>query len=465
MLDIEALPAMVDSQVAAVGSALLFEATGTNVASVFVASLGDADAAFARADYVLRDQFQTQRQTAMPMETRGLVAEWDAGRLTISGAAKLPFFNRRSMAAMMKLPEDRVDYIELDVGGGFGARGEFYPEDFLLGFAARRFGHPVKWIEDRREHFLATGHARESCLRSRIRVPARRHAAGRARHALRQHRRLCAAERHDPGPQHGAIPLRSLSHPEHPFRGPCGGDQQERRPAHLSRPGPLRSRACSASRCWTLPQASLASIAWRSAAAIFLTQAEMPYQLASQSHRATGWPRLPATAATIASRSTAASPSPNGLLEKAHLQGRSDRRTLPRARDWKFHRGRRIGTCRRMRGSMSRPMASYRCMQARRQSGRGSETVLAQIAADTLEIPLGKRIKVFHGSTTYLGEGWGSYGSRATVMGGSAVVAAAHGLLAMFRVAAAKKLGVPPSELVIANGRRKCAGWPVRHAG
>ena len=80
----------------------------------------------------------------------------------MSGAAKLPFFNRRAMAAMMKLPEEKVDYIEYDVGGGFGARGEFYPEDYLVAFAARRFGRPVKWIEDRREHLLAIGHSRET---------------------------------------------------------------------------------------------------------------------------------------------------------------------------------------------------------------------------------------------------------------------------------------------------------------
>jgi len=98
------------------------------------------------------------------METRGLLAEWDAaaGRLRVSGAAKLPFFNRKAMAGMMGLKEAAVDYVEFDVGGGFGARGEFYPEDFLVAFAARKFGHPVKWVEDRREHFAAIAHSRET---------------------------------------------------------------------------------------------------------------------------------------------------------------------------------------------------------------------------------------------------------------------------------------------------------------
>jgi carbon-monoxide dehydrogenase large subunit len=162
-VSIDALPAVVDWQASEQDGAVLFEGTGSNVAARFTAQRGDADAAFAAADYVRRERFSVQRQTALPMETRGLVAEWDAaaGRLRVSGAAKLPFFNRRALAAMMGLPEEAVDYIELDVGGGFGARGEFYPEDFLVAFAARRFGHPVRWIEDRREHFTAIGHARE----------------------------------------------------------------------------------------------------------------------------------------------------------------------------------------------------------------------------------------------------------------------------------------------------------------
>jgi aerobic carbon-monoxide dehydrogenase large subunit len=97
------------------------------------------------------------------MEPRGLLAKWDedARRLVVMGAAKVPFFNRRTPAAMLQLPESAVDLVENDVGGGFGARGEFYPEDFLIPFAARLGGRPVRWLEDRREHLLATNHARQ----------------------------------------------------------------------------------------------------------------------------------------------------------------------------------------------------------------------------------------------------------------------------------------------------------------
>ena len=142
----------------------LFDCETGNCASVFNATKGNAADAFRAAHHIQRGAFRVQRMTALPMETRGLLAEWDERdqRLTMSGAAKLPFFNKRAMAAMMKLPEEAVDYIEYDVGGGFGARGEFYPEDYLVAFAARRFGHPVKWIEDRREHLSSIAHSRET---------------------------------------------------------------------------------------------------------------------------------------------------------------------------------------------------------------------------------------------------------------------------------------------------------------
>src|SRR5437879_7219208 len=82
--------------------------------------------------------------------------------MTVLGAAKVPFFNRDTLAAMLGLAPGDVDLIENDVGGGFGARGEFYPEDFLIPFAARHIGRPVRWIEDRREHLTAMNHARQA---------------------------------------------------------------------------------------------------------------------------------------------------------------------------------------------------------------------------------------------------------------------------------------------------------------
>src|SRR5262249_2805222 len=95
-------------------------------------TLGDVAGAFREAHAVIRERFTIDRQTAVPIETRGLVAEFDAGRrqLTVWGPTKVPYFNRAVLSAMLGLGEGQIHLIEPDVGGGFGARGEFYPEDF-----------------------------------------------------------------------------------------------------------------------------------------------------------------------------------------------------------------------------------------------------------------------------------------------------------------------------------------------
>lgn len=136
-LDIELLPAVAERQAALAGSSLLFDEHGSNVAIEYTAKAGDADAAFVDADYTRRESFYVQRHAAMPMEPRALLAAWNDGRMVVQGAAKAPFASRKILAQLMGLPETAVDMIELDVGGGFGARGEFYPEDFLIPFAAR----------------------------------------------------------------------------------------------------------------------------------------------------------------------------------------------------------------------------------------------------------------------------------------------------------------------------------------
>ena len=107
-LDIEELPPVADRRASGRHDILLFEESGTNVAMIFTAVKGDADAAFRDADYVRRERFQVQRYTALPMEPRGVLAEWDAaqGRMTVLGAAKVPFFNRDTLAAMLGLAPD-----------------------------------------------------------------------------------------------------------------------------------------------------------------------------------------------------------------------------------------------------------------------------------------------------------------------------------------------------------------------
>src|SRR5215213_2242284 len=163
-VEIESLPPVADWHSARSNQSLLFADAGTNRSLTFNAVRGDADAAFSKAPYTRRENFRVQRHFGLTMEPRGVMAEWDAanGRLTVSGAAKVPFVNRRMLAKQIGLAEDDIAMVENDVGGGFGARGEFYPEDFLIPFAARYLNRPVKWTEDRRENLMAMNHAREA---------------------------------------------------------------------------------------------------------------------------------------------------------------------------------------------------------------------------------------------------------------------------------------------------------------
>ena len=117
---------------------LLFEETGTNVVGTLTAVRGDADAAFATRPTSAASASRCSASPPCRWSRAGLLAEWDEReqRMTVYGAAKVPFHNRRILAKQMGLPEDAITMIEADVGGGFGVRGEFYPEDFLIPFAA-----------------------------------------------------------------------------------------------------------------------------------------------------------------------------------------------------------------------------------------------------------------------------------------------------------------------------------------
>ena len=161
-VDYEPLPAVADPETAAASATLVHEEAGENLAIRYSVGRGDAEAAFAAAPYRRRERFRTHRQTALPLETRGLVADFSDGKtLRLWGAAKVTYFNRRVLARAFCLEEAAVELIQLDVGGGFGVRGELYPEDYLLPIASRRTGRPVKWIEDRQEHLMAANHSRD----------------------------------------------------------------------------------------------------------------------------------------------------------------------------------------------------------------------------------------------------------------------------------------------------------------
>lgn len=159
----EMLPAVTDIRAAMRADApLLYPMLGSNTVYTIATKKGDSEQALRQAPYRLTLDFAIQRHAAIPIETRGLVVIPDAeGRIHVYGPTKVVHFNRIILASLLNCDPALIHFIETDVGGGFGARGEFYPEDFLIPFIARNVGQPVRWIEDRMEHLKATNHSRE----------------------------------------------------------------------------------------------------------------------------------------------------------------------------------------------------------------------------------------------------------------------------------------------------------------
>ncbi|MGE0521370.1 MAG: xanthine dehydrogenase family protein molybdopterin-binding subunit [Candidatus Binatia bacterium] len=162
-VEYDPLPAVVDPEHALQPDApLVHEAFGRNLVLEASAAMGDVDAAFAKAAFVLRERFQTNRHCALPMEGRATLASPDGdGHITLWTSSQSPHVVRTRVADLMNFPEHKLRVITPDVGGGFGLKANLFPEELLTCFVAHALGAPVKWTEDRREHLLSSFHAKD----------------------------------------------------------------------------------------------------------------------------------------------------------------------------------------------------------------------------------------------------------------------------------------------------------------
>jgi aerobic carbon-monoxide dehydrogenase large subunit len=133
-----------------------------NVAFNYHQDGGDIDKAFAEAEVIVKQRITSQRLIPSAMETRGVVAQWLAGdrALTLHTSTQVPHLVRTLVAQMLGLEENRLRVITPEVGGGFGSKLNIYAEEALMGFIAMKIGKPIKWIESRRENFTCTIHGR-----------------------------------------------------------------------------------------------------------------------------------------------------------------------------------------------------------------------------------------------------------------------------------------------------------------
>jgi len=162
-VDYDVLPPVVDLESAVrQGSPLVHDDVQSNLAARIPVATGNVDAAFAEAFLIVRERLEIQRGAGQAMETRGIVAYWNEAesRMVVWNVSQVPFVHRTAIANALNLPENWVQVLNPDVGGGFGYKGLTYTEDLLIPVIASRLGVPIKWIEDRREHLIASYHER-----------------------------------------------------------------------------------------------------------------------------------------------------------------------------------------------------------------------------------------------------------------------------------------------------------------
>lgn len=445
-LEIESLPA-VSAHAGPHDTPALFEGHGSNRVATYRASKGDAAGAFSRAKYVRREKFYVHRHTGIAMEPRGVLAEWDAarGKLTVWGAAKVPFANRRILAKAMGIGEESIEMLEGDTGGSFGVRGEFFPEDFLIPFAARSLRRPVKWIEDRRENLLAISHARDvaaeleiACepdgkvlgLRGKIWADVGAYIRTAGVIGPRNVGQFL------PGPydiQHLDVEVRvqvSNKSPSGTYRGPG------RYEADFFR-----------ERLFDLAAHDLGIDQVQFRRRNLVPEAAMPYPLPSIEPSPSPTALDSGAYEVVLDRCLREA----GWSENVRLQGQLI--------DGRYH-GFAVGCF--IEGGAAGPKEEARIALEADGSltvyvgssavGQGLETVLGQIAADAMDVPF-DRVRVKHGSTPYVREGWGSYHSRSTVMGGSAILAAAGRLKETICGVAAMRFNCAATEVAISRGR------------
>lgn len=430
------------------------EAEEDAVAAEFTLGYGDVEDAFDRADHVVRCDFTVGRHSAVPMEPRALVVAPDpaTGGLDVFGATKVPVFNRNVLAQLLDRDPESIRMHAMDAGGGFGVRGEFYPEDFLVPWLALRTGGPVSWIEDRAEHLVAVNHSREQHHRIEVALDAEGTILGLRDDVV-----------HDNGAYvrtHGVIvPELTLAMLPGPYRVPA---YQGRVRVALTNKTPCGTYRAPGRFEGTTAREQLLD---KAAAELgmdrvhlrrrnLLTPDELPHER---------------DMSTLGTEMVLDPGDYPGLLEKALR--RVDELGWNQRRDEARSAGRRVGLGLSifMEKSGLGPhdtadvevtgRGRVRVHSGGTSLGQGIETVLAQIVADELGVEV-DAVDVVNGDTELQPYGTGSWASRSTVVTGSAVRGAGRQVAHRLRELAARVLEVSPDDMEVGEGRVQVRGVP-----
>jgi carbon-monoxide dehydrogenase large subunit/6-hydroxypseudooxynicotine dehydrogenase subunit gamma len=453
-VEYEGLPVVLEARRAIEADAPQLRDGSTNEAATLSIGYGDIEEAFRNAAQVVETEVKIGRHSGVPLETRGLVADYDAGsdRLTIWGATKVPHFNRRVLSQMLGMPLNRISMKKSDAGGGFGVRGEFYPEDFLVPYLARETRRPVKWIEDRAEHLVATNHSREQAHRLEAAFDDQHRLLG-----------LRVEVWHDNGAYirtHGVI-VADLTLAMLPgtyrvpaYEGTAHVALTNKTPAGTVR-GPGRFESTFArEHLLDVAAAELGVDRLELRRINLLDREEIPHVR---------------PVSTLGTDVVLDAGDYKGLLDKALRH--SDFDSWEKETRELRAQGRLIGTGigyfleKSGLGPYEEaavevdPTGSVRVLTGGASLGQGIETVLAQIAADQLDIPP-EEIEVVHTDTDLLPDGVGSWASRSTVVGGSAVMLAAKATAEKALRVAAEMLEASTKDLRLESSRVWVTGSP-----
>ena len=427
-------------------------AEGDDIVADFGLGFGDVDAAFAEARHVVSMDFTIGRHTAVPMEPRALVVGYSAAddSMEIYGATKVPVFNRGVLADMLGIDQNAIRMHAVDAGGGFGVRGEYYPEDFLVPWVARRLRRNVSWVEDRAEHLVAVNHSREQQHRIEVALDADGCILG-----------LRDDVRHDNGAYvrtHGVIvPELTLAMLPGPYRVPA---YQGRVRVALTNKTPCGTYRAPGRFEGTTVREQLLD---KAAAELGVGRLELRRRNLLRSDE------LPHTRAmtTLGTDVVLDSGDYPGLLAlavaRAEELGWAD--LVSEARTEGRHLGLGLAMFLEKSGLGPHDTADVevtstgriRVLSGGTSLGQGIETVLAQVAADEFGVTT-DLVDVVNGDTLLQPYGTGSWASRSTVVTGSAVSGAGQQVAARMRELGAQMLEVSEADVEVADGQVRVRG-------
>jgi len=418
---------------------------------------GDTDAVFAAAAHVVRIELAIGRHSGVPLEPRCLLAvpDPDRGELSIFGMTKVPVWNRDLLADMLGIDETLIRVHAIDAGGGFGVRGEFYPEDFLIPWLATRLRRPVKWAEDRAEHLVAVNHSRQQYHRVAAAFDAGGRILGLTADIIQDNGAYCRT--------HGvAVPELTAAMLPGPYRVPAYRGRirvvlTNKTPCGTYRaPGRFEGTAAREHLLdVAATQLGLDPIELRERN--LLTRGELPHErpistLGTDLILDTGdYPALLAAAVTEAAR----------LGYRTHHPQESRRKRGFGLAMFVEKSG--LGPQETADVTVSRSGAVH-VHSGGTSVGQGIETVLAQIAADALGVDP-RAVRVTAGDTAAQPFGAGSWASRSTVVGGSAVHQAATAVRERVIQLAARILEAAEEDLDLAGGSVCVRGDPDLKTG